>query len=83
MLFSPASDSDNENDTLKATVERKRIIKSADDDSEEEDIGSLSLNWEATQELESESQPLSRSNTDDLSSLVCKKGNLLDKFLIQ
>lgn len=75
----PVSDSDNENDTSEATTKRKRIIKSADDDSEEDDVGNLTLNWDATQELESGSNPLSRSNTDDLSSLVCKKGETLDK----
>lgn len=79
MHCSPASDDDNENDTSEAIPERKRIINLADDDSEDEDVGNLTLNWDVTQELESQSHPLSRSNTDDPSSLVSKKGKVFDK----
>ncbi|MPC07771.1 Claspin [Portunus trituberculatus] len=73
------SDGDVANDASEAIAERRRIIKVADDDSEDEDVGNLTLNWDATQELESDSHPMSRSNTDDLSSLVCKRGETLDK----
>lgn len=76
---SPASRSDDKNDTLEATKERRRIIIDPEDDSEEEESEIHTLNWEETQDMQpnSESAVISRSNTDELfPSLTCRKGRL-------